>query len=56
MEVLEDASDSTIKFIHLLGDTGSWLGAATWNKFFEHGGATPRVHDFLVEKNHGPFI
>lgn len=33
MEVLEDASDSTIEFIHLLGDTGSWLGAATWNKF-----------------------
>eukprot|EP00434_Breviolum_minutum_P026973 symbB.v1.2.023848.t1/scaffold2213.1/size114990/9 len=25
--VLEDASDSTIEFIHLLGDTGSWLGA-----------------------------
>eukprot|EP00435_Cladocopium_sp_Y103_P001923 s1105_g1.t1 len=25
--VLEEASDSTIEFIHLLGDTGSWLGA-----------------------------
>lgn len=25
--VLEHASDSTIEFIYLLGDTGSWLGA-----------------------------
>ena len=29
-QVLEEASDSTVEFIHLLWDTGSWYGAATW--------------------------
>jgi hypothetical protein len=37
-EVLEHASDSTIEFIYLLGDTGSWLGAATWQETCAVGG------------------
>ena len=45
-EVLEEASDSTLQFIQLLGETGSWLGAAT-RQAEEGGGQFGLGRDFV---------